>query len=358
MKYSSSALKACTVFLLFIMAGAAFALSADDFIPPVQEDNPAKRADLLAVSDDSSITVEHDDDLNTDITTAPTLQEAINKIIAKPKAGCQLAGLTGTAAYTIVSTGTGIYNPAHKNVIASRIEQRNAYVRAFMDAKSRMAAFLSEVPVQGYTKFDSSINTITDSERNLSSISTTLEERGREVAAKILRGYVTYAVNDDGKGRVFVTLVSSPKTRSTLSRKGEYGITASSLTDGLNSIIAEIKKGLIPPVGGRIIEVPGTGETAWVGFGSSIVRYSPEDDIQAELELQAEQVAELRAVDGLAGILFGDNVRTERHYDEQTRQLKKNYDELQKTDPVTGGTSTEIAEYENHVREMRSSRHN
>ncbi|MBQ7220486.1 MAG: hypothetical protein IJS28_05855 [Synergistaceae bacterium] len=350
-KYS---LKACTVFMLLVMAGTSFALSADDFIPPVQEDDPAKRAELLAVKDDSAVSTEHDEALNADVTTAPTLQDAINKLIAKPHAGCQIAGVSGAAAYTLVSTGQGLYNPNHKNAIASRIEQRNAYVRAFMDAKGRMAAFLSEVPVQGLTKFDNTVNTLTDSERSLSNITTNLEERGREVIPpKVLKGYVTYSVFDDGKGKVFVTLVSSPKTRS-ISRTGEYGITAPSLKEGLNSVIAEIKKGLIPPVGGRIIEVPGTGETAWVGFGSSIVRYSPEEDVQAELELQAERVAELRAVDGLAGILFGDTVRMERNYDENTRQLKKNYDELQRTDPVTGGTVSEIREYENHVREMRN----
>ena len=347
-------LKACIAFMLLVMAGASFALSADDFIPPVQEDDPVKRTELLAVKNEAAVKSEHDEELNADITTAPTLQDAVNKIVAKPKAGCQIAGYTGTAAYTIVATGAGIYNPNHENVTASRIEQRNAYVRAFMDAKSRMAKFLSDIPVKAYTRFDSTINTITDPERNLSSSSTSLEEYGRETASKILRGYVTYAVHDDGKGRVFVTLVSSPKTRRALLRNGEYVISASTLSEGLNSVIAEVKKGLIPPVGGRIIEVPGTGETAWVGFGSSIVRYSSEEDVQAELELQAEQVAELRAVDGLTGILFGDNVRTESHYDEQTRQLKKNYDELQKIDPVTGGTVTETAEYEKHVREMRN----
>ena len=51
-------------------------------------------------------------------------------------------------------------------------------------------------------------------------------------------------------------------------------IEADSLRDGLNQVIAEVRSGLVPPVGGRIIMMRSTGETAFVGFGSAVVRSS------------------------------------------------------------------------------------
>jgi hypothetical protein len=84
-------------------------------------------------------------------------------------------------------------------------------------------------------------------------------------------------------------------------------VTAANLRDGLNSVIAEIKNGFVPPVGGRIITVPGTGEIAFVGFGSSVVRYNSEKSMQERLKLQAERMAGTRALDALAGILTGDD---------------------------------------------------
>ena len=121
----------------------------------------------------------------------------------------------------------------------------------------------------------------------MTNIERQLSETQIQTVRKVLKGYVTYAVLDDGNGRVYVTLVSSPKTRGKYTRFGDNGVTASNLREGLNSVIAEIKNNLVPPVGGHIIDVLDTGEVAWVGFGSFIVRKDDEPDVQAELELQA-----------------------------------------------------------------------
>ena len=353
MKCSSISLKASTVLLLLAMCGASFAISADDFIPPVQEDSAARRAELLTVSNESAVHVSRSASLDAEITAAPTLQDAINAIIAKPKQGCQFAGVTGYAASTIVATGMGTYNPNYENVMASRIEQRNAYVVAFMRAKSEMSRTLSGITIEGATYFEQDSQSETTSAKTLNNLSMSLTERLHQWAQAVLRGYVTYAVQDDGKGRVYVTLVSSPKTRGQVRRVSD-GITATDLRSGLNAVIAEIKSGLVPPVGGRIIEVPGTGEIAWVGFGSSVVRHDTEPDVQAELELQAEQIAELRAIDGLAGIILGDTTRWEAHADESTKRMIQSFETLQREDP-TRGTEQEIRELESRRREMRNS---
>lgn len=99
---------------------SALAISADDFIPPVQVET-AKRMELLSVKDEASVKTEMDGNINTEVTSAPTLQEAINKIIAQSKIGCQLVRLNGQDGITFVATGMGTYKLDYQNVLASRI---------------------------------------------------------------------------------------------------------------------------------------------------------------------------------------------------------------------------------------------
>ena len=343
-----------SIVIVMAMCGNSFALSADDFIPPVQEDTPAKQADLLTVKAPSAVTSQHDASLDVYFTAAPTLQDAINAIVAKPKTGCQFARVEGQPGTTLVATGMGTYSLNYDNVMASRIEQRNAYLQAFMRAKSEMARTLSGISFEGATYFEQGSQSETNSSRSLNNINTSISERQKQWAQAVLKGYVTYSVYDDGNGKIYVTIVSSPKTRGQYSRNGNEGLTAPNLREGLNSVIAEIRKGLVPPVGGRIVEVPGTGEVAWVGFGSAAVRLDPEPDVQAELELQAEQIAGLRAVDGLAGIIFGDQTRWQAHADEDTKRQIKSFEYIQKDDPSTKGTVEEVKAYDNRIREMRN----
>ena len=354
MKHSFALRFSAVCLLVFLTCGSAFAISADDFIPPVQEENSAKRAELLQVKDSASIVTKHDASLDVSFTAAPTLQDAINKIIANPKTGCQFARVSDQQGVTLVATGMGTYSLNYENVMASRIEQRNAYVQAFMRAKDEMARTLSGISFEGANYFEQGSQSETNSSKTLNNIETSMSERQKQWAQAVLKGYVTYAVQDDGNGKVYVTIVSSPKTRGQVGHNGTDGITADNIYSGLNSIIAEIREGLIPPVGGRIVEVPNTGEVAWVGFGSAIVRLDPEPDVQAELELQAEQIAGLRAVDGLAAIIFGDETRWQAHADEETKRQIKSFEYAQKNDPSTKGTEKEIKEYENRIREMRN----
>ncbi|MDR1651104.1 MAG: hypothetical protein LBR87_04895 [Synergistaceae bacterium] len=347
-------------FAVFILAaavlplwgGMGLALDADDFLPPVQA-SPEQKEALMSVKDEASVKTEVDPVLKTEVTTAPTLQDAINKIVEKPKQGCRLIQQRDGST-VFVATGNGSYNPDYQNVVASRIEQRNAYVEAFMNAKSEMTQTAGELVVRGATDFDKKVETIDSDVKSLTNIERELSEEQLQSARKVLKGYVTYSVQDDGKGRVYVTIVSSPKTRGKYGRSGADGITAASLSDGLNMLIAEIKSGLVPPVGGRVIEVPGSGEVAFVGFGSSVVRKDSEPDVQEELNLQAEQVAGLRAADALAGIILGDDTSWQAHADETTRKQVKDFETLQMNDQTAKGSDAEIREYENRIKGMRN----
>ena len=209
--------------------------------------------------------------------------------------------------------------------------------------------------VRGVTNFARRMDRVDTSERGLTNIDREVSETQNQTARKLLKGCVTYAVQDDPeKGQVLVTIVSSPKTRGKYDRPGPDGISTDSLRDGLNMVITEIRNGLVPPVGGRIIEVPGTGEMAWVGFGSAIVRKDDEPDVQEELNLAAEEIAGMRAVDALAGIILGDDTRWEGHADEQTRRQVRDFERLQASDPTFRGAEDEIRVYEQRKKTMRS----
>jgi hypothetical protein len=222
-----------------------------------------------------------------------------------------------------------------------------------MDAKAQMARTTGEIVVRGATDFDKKIEKLDTQSKGLRNIETDLSEEQLQTVRKVLKGYVTYSVLDDGKA-VFATIVSSSKTRGKFSRNGTDGMSAANLRDGLNSIISEIKNGFVPPIGGRIIEVPETGEVAFVGFGSSVVPYDPEDDVQEELKYEAEQIAELRATDALAGIILGDDVSWQGHADNTTRNQIKDFDQQQASDQSAQGSQAEVNAYEQRKREFRN----
>lgn len=327
------------------------ALSADDFLPPVQAEG-AQKEELLAVKDEGAVKTAVDPVLQEPVTTAPTLQDAINKVIEKPRQGCSIVAEPG-GGYAFVATGQASYNAESATVTAGRIAQRNAYVEAFMNAKAQMAQTVGEIVVRGATDFGKKIESLDTDTKELRNVETDLSDEQLQSVRKVLKGYVTYAVKND-KRSVYVTIVSSSKTRGKFSRNGADGIAASSLKEGLNSLISEIRGGFVPPVGGRVIEVPETGEVAYVGFGSSVVRYDPEEDVQEELKLQAEQVAGMRAVDALAGIILGDDVRWQAHADETTRAQTADFERRQASDQTTKGSESEIQEYARRKRERQT----
>ena len=92
-----------------------------------------------------------------------------------------------------------------------------------------------------------------------------------------------------------------------------------------------------------------------MGFGSSVVRYDPEEDVKEELKLQAERVAGLRATDALAGIILGDDTTWQAHADESTSKQIKDFERLQKSDQSAQGSAAEIQAFEQRKRDLRNS---
>lgn len=317
------------------------ALSAEDFIPVVQAKTDEEAAELAAVQNPEAVKTEKDPVLETPVTKAATTQDAINAIIQRQyknrETGCDMVPMS-YGGWAFVATGLGTYRNDMKNVVAMRISQRGAYVRAFMDAKRQMASMAKGFAQRGITNFDNKIETRdTDNpEESLRNINANDSEVQNEAVAGVLKGFVTYNVSDDFNGNVYVSIVSTPKSRGAYNRVTSDTVSAEDLASGLNAVLAEIQNGLVAPVGGRIVTVPTTGETVFVGFGSAIVRFDKDAMVRNQLLRAARASAEMRANDALAGIIFGDSILAERHQDEQTREMVQDFEVIEKEDPVNG----------------------
>jgi hypothetical protein len=294
-------------------------VTADDFLPVVQG-GPSEIKEPAKV------------EVKKDVVTAPTMQDGINAAVKAEKqelkegvkvepgkqpedkkkdsdkieVGTKIVKTPSGIGF--VATGIGAYRTM-ENPTATRISKRNAYVIAFTDAKKRLAELLGGLTNEGKEEIRQSLVNINLPKEELTNISTQTEESLKQAVDMMLRGFVIYEVNDALEEKaVYVSIVSTPKTRGKMSRPAPSAVNANNLRDGLNNVIAEIRSGLVPPVGGRIITVASTGETAFVGFGSAVVRTDEHAAVQAKLNVAAQKMADARAKDGLCGLIRGDKI--------------------------------------------------
>ena len=84
-----------------------------------------------------------------------------------------------------------------------------------------------------------------------------------------------------------------------------------------------------------MISVPATGEMAFVGFGSSVVRFDSNPALSSKLLLQAERAADMRAADALCGVIVGDDSSWKGKLDERTSSMLSDFEVAQKGDPIS-----------------------
>lgn len=315
------------IFLLYILWLLATPVqsappSADDFLPPVQASTPEQQQQLSQVQGP----VQEVKDPATGQTAAEgkTAQDAINFVVNKHSAGAEMVKFGSGIGW--VSTGTGTYE-VMENPTATRIAKRNAYVRAFLEAKANLAKSLGKLSNEGRTQIVEQMEQVTDTKADLGNSASTPEEKLEQAVQMLLKGFVTYAVEDDpAKKTVYVSIVTTPKTRGKFNRPSPNGLEADSIRDGLSQVLLEIQTGLVPPVGGKMIQVSATGEMAFVGFGSDVIRSSDNSALQQKMRLNAAKVADMRATDALVGLLIGDDTGWKSKMDESTQQAVKDFE--------------------------------
>ena len=308
--------------MFFSVNAQAQLISSDDFLSPAQAQSPGQRQALAQVQ--GPVATIQDPATGQTAIQANTAQDAINHIVNKHSSGAEMMRFGSGIGW--VSTGVGSYD-VMENPTATRIAKRNAYVRAFLEAKSHLAQALNGLSVAGKTQILEQLETISDAQADLANLASIQEERLNQSVQMLLRGFVVYSVEDDTANRnVYVSIVTTPKTRGQFNRPTANGLEADSIRAGLDQVLLEIQQGLVPPVGGRIIQVPATGEIAFVGFGSDVVRLSDNATLQKKHQLNAAKIAQMRASDALVGLLIGDDTRWKSQLDESTQQLVSEFE--------------------------------
>jgi hypothetical protein len=247
---------------------------------------------------------------------------------------------TGKATYAIVA------NPE-----LSRIAQRRAFVQAFMWAKKEMAQFLDGLTNEARDEIVKTMARLIEEKAPSATNRSTVEiSTLKQDVSKLLKGFVVYEIGDqqkDGVGTVYVSIVASPATCLKTGRQAGGFVTESSLSEGVDRMVLEIRQGVVPPVGGRIIEVPGTGELAFVGFGAAVVGESGDPETQIELTNEAEQAAKMYAADALCGTIRGDQAAWTGTIVEKHRNSYQEFAEVQQGDPLNvdqGGSFQKITD--------------
>ena len=326
---------------LVVPANALAQVTADDFLPVVQG-GPAdvKQPDKVAMSGKT--------------VTAATAQDAINAAEQRNIKDVAAGGNTDVGATMVkfpsglgfVSTGAGTYR-AMENPVATRLAKRKAYVIAFTIAKKNLAEILGGLTNEGKESVREALVNINLPKEEMTNISTESDEALKQAVDMMLRGFVIYEVKDDTtQNTVYVTIVTTPKTRGKFARSAPNLVEANSLRDGLNQVIAEVRSGLVPPVGGRIITMRSTGETAFVGFGGAVVTTSKNTAVQLKQNLAAQKIAAMRSKDALCGLIIGDKASWEGSVAESMKDQVREFESLDKNDPLARKDPANVRKFE------------
>jgi len=226
---------------------------------------------------------------------------------------------------------------------------RGAYVKAYTQAKKELAAFLYGVSSSGMEKLVEEMRTLSTSEKDLGNLRSRLQEGTAEVVRGMIRGYVVYSVSErheGSMGTVTVTIASTPKTMGEYSRPDMDSISAGSVAEGLDHVLAEVTSGVVPPVGGKVVVVPGSGELAYVAFSSAVVRQSGNAAMRSKMYANAVKIAQMRARSALLGILNGDDMASLSAESEDMQSMYREYSETVKEDPISKKSEKEYKQLE------------
>jgi hypothetical protein len=312
---------------LALLALTPIAASQDlaDFGIPASSDNPDA---VRQVKAPGAVTEVTNKALGKPVVSGATTQDAVNAAVGKMVDSGETAYFIATSAgLGVVTVGYGSYTSNLKNPNLVLIEQRQAFLEAMLEAKVEMVTFLGGISIAGLQEMHKQSEMRDAPEGSLANTSKATTEQLSESTAGMLRGVIVYDIKDDPEnGEVMVTVITTPKTQGAVQSVGGGTITATSLAAGLEAVFTEIKSGLIAPEGGRIVAVPGTGEIAWVGFGSEINRKNRTPSVQRTLRSEARDTAQMRARKALLAVINGEDVNKtadlNASYSKQTKQFE------------------------------------
>lgn len=240
-----------------------------------------------------------------------------------------------------VAVGRANYT-SFDNPTATRISKRLAYLNAYINAKVDLAQLLKESFIQAEQGRYEDLALATTGDEDVGNSVARFREQYTQVMRGILRGFVVFDVDDDALGTIRVSIFSTPKTRSIVSHTTEHALYSRTFSDGVAVLMNDLRLGVAPPIGGKIVTIPNTNEIAVIGYGSAVIRRSDEPGLQSAMRTAAERAASLRARTSLLSLLQGESYVWSLTTAEETAQYIQQYEQLE--DPQVLGEVTEIEE--------------
>jgi hypothetical protein len=235
----------------------------------------------------------------------------------------------------ILSIGSASYS-TYDNMNATLLSKRGAYNQAYLIAKKQLIENMKGVETQCSNVVQASLDVIDTGVEGVANEQTNMKEVCKESVSGSLAGYVTYDVYDnvDDKG-VRVSLISTPKTRAQI--QGNRGAVAVTTEPNVifQQVITDVKSGVLPPVGAKVLTNAETGEVIVMGYGSAIVRQNNNNTIARKLKGAAKSQSQTRARSALLATMEGEKVYWEGSFDEKQMEGTKQfeYDDPNLNDP-------------------------
>jgi hypothetical protein len=235
----------------------------------------------------------------------------------------------------ILSIGTASYN-TYDNMNATLLSKRGAYNQAYLIAKKQLIENMKGVEQRCGNVVTASMDVIDTGVEGVANEQTNMMEACKESVSGSLAGFVTYDVYDNNDEKlVRVSLISTPKTRSQI--QGNRGAVA--VTSEPNAIfkqvISDVKSGVLPPVGAKVLTHADSGEVIVLGYGSAIIRGNKNNKIARKLKGVAKSQSQTRARSALLATMQGEEVYWQGSFDENqmegTQQFE--YDDPNLNDP-------------------------
>lgn len=214
-----------------------------------------------------------------------------------------------------VGSGTGILSigsidyQTYDNLNATLLSKRGAYTQAAMIAKKQLIENMNGLEQACLNTAQSTLKDIQTGSDSVANTQTQLQEDCASTVQGALSGYVTFDVFDNTEDKeVRVSLISTPKTRAQVrSNRGAVSVT-SNPNAIFKEVVADINRGVLPPVGAKVLTHADTGEVVMMGYGSAIIRNNSNRQIARKLKDAAKRQSQTRARSALLATMQGEEV--------------------------------------------------
>jgi len=313
--------------------------SLDEFLPPA-EDEPAKgKVAPTEIQEPQAIKVTKEvkttDGDKTPVVQAANAQDAINKAVEVQREFDEdITEIKVGSGIGVVARGAASYEQ-YPNRNATLLSQRQAYVKAYMYAKKNLAEYMNGLTVDAQNELVESSDNIDTDQDSLANSKTVMMENNRQKVEGMLKGFVIYKVDDNLEEKlVTVSIVTTAKTRGETMQANAGTIVAKDFRLAMKQVLAKLKTGVLPPLGGKVISVPTKNQLFFLGFGSEIIRHNKNKTVMRKNKQLALKIAEMRAKSALLGLITGDQTSWSGDFSQSTEESLKQFNEINNEDPM------------------------